>query len=562
MNRNYLLSLIICAVIFVGLTRVSIPDPEKFYWEPNNRTSEERHALNWIFESTGFAHDQEVADVQMSTYASLMGFDYMGSNKYSEKVGVLPHSYWAANSMYGDWWEDPREVCLRANLNEDFPGFIAWRFSTDADPSTMLESDKWIYFDGQFLNFWIDCQRDSVIDMYIEAMSMNPGEEIGWEDIGIIYIDEFTAGGYAYITEDNVLVDGGNDVEFRCHEFHEEGGVDGLGHDYSTVAEGKLVMLARLLDLAHSHGIKVAVGAGGTEWFNEYLPYINGLKPANEWPYEIPLERYIAAEPDYLVIEPDLGDPGTQQFEWSIPDYTAAEPWAERVYAGSPRPHIPEIGTDSEANVYTVGQVIFRAGYLADKGFWFGPNSESMDAVMMDPDLERKTAVKPFLKAIPNWENLNNIPVADRTFDMDTHVYESPNTRIDQEIIYSIHPFTRDIHVVFLEGDAGFAFNESLSDYHIYQTTPLWEREEEKPTALVSDGGIVSLSDQTMTNTGYVLSKNEYVTIVSINQGHRLYNFIESAIPGLRLVALLGMAVSITLLGKPLVMRNSKKQAS
>jgi hypothetical protein len=169
MKKKALLLTAISAMLLVSTYLLPEPRSEVIYWEPNKRTRDERETLNWIFEASMFADDPDKADVQMAKYASLMGYDYMGSMKYGDESGVLPHAYWAANSLYGDWWDDPRTVCLRANLNEDFPGFISWRFSEERDPETLTEEDRIIYFEGQFLNYWIDCQRDEVIDMYVDS---------------------------------------------------------------------------------------------------------------------------------------------------------------------------------------------------------------------------------------------------------------------------------------------------------------------------------------------------------------------------------------------------------
>ena len=240
--------------------------------------------------------------------------------------------------MYGviDWFDDPRTVCLRANVNEEFPCFISWRFGEERDQSTLTEEDTLRYLNGEFLSYWIDVQQEEVIDMYLSALEKQPSQYNNWNEADMVYIDEFDSDGYAYVTEEYEVLDPrpGEGIAFRCHECHEGAN---CGHEYSTPKEGKLVMQARMKELAHKHEIKITVGTGGADWFLEYLPYIHGEKPASEWPYEIPLERYRAAEPDYFIIEPDLGDPGTEQYEASLYTYSAAEPYANRVYAGTYR---------------------------------------------------------------------------------------------------------------------------------------------------------------------------------------------------------------------------------
>jgi len=504
------LKIIFVAVLLLFLVTFMFPEEKVCYWEIEER---ERHHLNWIFEPPEYSHDPEKAAIEMAKYASLMGYDFVGTKEYNEECGIGNQGYWASNTMYGviDWVpEDPRTVCLRANINEDFPCFISWRMREERDPGSLTEEDKLRYLNGEFLSYWIDVQRDDVIDMYLNALEKQPGEGLQWDEVDIIYFDEFTSMGYSHINEDYELEGDSTEIEFRCHDFHQEGGVDGLGHNYKTPEEGRLVMEARMIELAHKHNVKIAA-SGGRDWFEIYLPYINGEKPESEWPYNIPLERFRAAEPDYFVIEPDLGDPGTQEFEWSLPDYSAAEPYAQRVYAGSPRPGDPEIGVDSEKNIFTVEQVIFRAGYLASKGFWFGPNSETIDAVLKDPDNNyEKNAIKSFLKAIPNWENLNDVSLSERNFDMETRVYQSHLTYLDQNLIYSKHPFTGDFHVVFIDDNAVYPLEDDWEDYYVYRTSPIWERLVEAKSELSFEDDKITLNDKSKARHGYVITKKSY----------------------------------------------------
>ena len=52
------------------------------------------------------------------------------------------------------------------------------------------------------------------------------------------------------------------------------------------------------------------------------------------------------------------------------------------------------------------------------------------------------------IRVLPNWDNLKKVPLTQRTWDSD--IYESPNSYADRNIIYSRHPATGKIFVVFL----------------------------------------------------------------------------------------------------------------
>jgi hypothetical protein len=67
------------------------------------------------------------------------------------------------------------------------------------------------------------------------------------------------------------------------------------------------------------------------------------------------------------------------------------------------------------------------------------------------PDFQRITAVYPRLKLIrclPNWDNLNNIPLVDRSWD--GTVYRSTKSYADPNVMYSRHPKTGKLFAVFI----------------------------------------------------------------------------------------------------------------
>ena len=76
----------ILGILFVATFFIPQEEQSFCYWEILQRTNEERHPLNLIFEPPEYAHDPEKAAIQMATYASLMGFDFIGTRSITRSA--------------------------------------------------------------------------------------------------------------------------------------------------------------------------------------------------------------------------------------------------------------------------------------------------------------------------------------------------------------------------------------------------------------------------------------------------------------------------------------------
>jgi hypothetical protein len=61
------------------------------------------------------------------------------------------------------------------------------------------------------------------------------------------------------------------------------------------------------------------------------------------------------------------------------------------------------------------------------------------------------------IRVVANWDNLNGVNVTARRWD--GYAYISPNSRIDDNIIYSRQPQTQKLFVVFLNGKGEIRLN-------------------------------------------------------------------------------------------------------
>ncbi|MFO0792852.1 MAG: LamG-like jellyroll fold domain-containing protein, partial [Candidatus Brocadiaceae bacterium] len=90
------------------------------------------------------------------------------------------------------------------------------------------------------------------------------------------------------------------------------------------------------------------------------------------------------------------------------------------------------------------------AAKAGDNGAWFNWFGRFGGFRTM-PDFQSIADVYPRLKlirCIPNWDNLNNVPLLNRSWD--GNIYQSPKSYISSDVMYSYHPKTGKLFAVFL----------------------------------------------------------------------------------------------------------------
>jgi hypothetical protein len=97
-----------------------------------------------------------------------------------------------------------------------------------------------------------------------------------------------------------------------------------------------------------------------------------------------------------------------------------------------------------------------KAGINGSWFGWYGRFSGSGDRVPMKNIYEVPSWLQ-LIRVVANWDNLNDIPLADRKWDGTAYI--STNSRIDDNIIYSRQPKTHKLFVVFLNGKGELKLN-------------------------------------------------------------------------------------------------------
>jgi hypothetical protein len=107
---------------------------------------------------------------------------------------------------------------------------------------------------------------------------------------------------------------------------------------------------------------------------------------------------------------------------------------------------------DLASNKLIVAKAAINGSWVS----WYGRFSGSGDRVPMKHIYEVPNWLQ-LIRMVANWDNLNGVSITARRWDGST--YLSPNSRIDDNIIYSRQPKTQKLFVVFLNGKGEIKLN-------------------------------------------------------------------------------------------------------
>jgi len=297
------------------------------------------------------------------------------------------------------------ERCYAWKSNEPFPENLAtgWQFSRTA-------------FSPQ-----LDFQQQAVIDQTVERI-------IALAKSGENVESDFRFGGYWWDVPDlrgdfwdKPQSDGGRSVSLAAWTGHDSCLLHpGITHEYATYSDGRAAFYKKLYQRTLQEFPKAKFIM---EPFNLYSNWLRTVENRAD-------RRDLM--PDMLVQEgfgtQFVDDPRVFASGLITPD---------RV--GSTQP-------DHEGEY----ENRLVAAKCATSGAWYSWSGRFGGTGNM-PNFGEVTEVYPrlqLIRCLPNWDNLARVPLKDRHWDGAT--YESPNSHADPNVIYSRHPRTGKVFVVFL----------------------------------------------------------------------------------------------------------------
>ena len=146
-------------------------------------------------------------------------------------------------------------------------------------------------------------------------------------------------------------------------------------------------------------------------------------------------------------------------------------------------------------------------GELARVGVWFnsfGALNRTMD------DISDWSDELVLARLLPNWENINGVAEADRSWDGTNLVYSSAMSYADRDVIYARQPTTGLLFAVFLSNSGRISLKSGEQVTQVRKTNEVYEAQgpgsEDAMSALDINGETVTLSATGQTQELYVIT--------------------------------------------------------
>jgi len=333
------------------------------------------------------------------------------------------------------------------------------------------------YWDTRPTKFSVepDFQQQTVIDYFVERIITYAKSE---QNTGI----SFTLGGFTWdvpdLTGDFMTTEG---TKMRVTLAYWTG-IDssvlhpGITHEYSTYSDGRAAYYKRLRQRT-------------TEEFGDAKFIMEPSNIYNDWISKIKNRG------DAIKIVGDLVVQEIKGTEFVDDSRIFDSDLITKNKVGSTT---PDIGTHSDN--------LKHAAKAAINGAWFGWYGRFGGTGDM-PDYKNIYDVPArlqLIRVIPNWENVANVPLSNRSWD--GSVYQSYNSYISGNIIYSRHPKNGKIFVVFLNTSGKVKLFPGEVINSIQRTDNYFIESGDGRTDVTIIGDLIQLNNTSNLNKGYILA--------------------------------------------------------
>ncbi|MCZ7622073.1 MAG: hypothetical protein M5U24_06240 [Candidatus Kuenenia sp.] len=157
----------------------------------------------------------------------------------------------------------------------------------------------------------------------------------------------------------------------------------------------------------------------------------------------------------------------------------------------------------SEADEYRNRLFAAKAGINGAWYNWFGRFGDTGDI----SGFKSITEVSPRLKLIrclPNWDNLNNVPLSERSWD--GSVYQSTNSYAGSDVMYSRHPKTGKLFAVFLTLSGVITLNAGETATSVQRTDGYFIESGDGSADVGIVGNEISLKSKDNIGKGYIFT--------------------------------------------------------
>ncbi|MBW7941669.1 MAG: hypothetical protein H3C64_04545, partial [Candidatus Kuenenia stuttgartiensis] len=157
----------------------------------------------------------------------------------------------------------------------------------------------------------------------------------------------------------------------------------------------------------------------------------------------------------------------------------------------------------NEADEYRNRLFAAKAGINGGWYNWFGWFGDTGDMSGFKSITEVSPRLK-LIRCIPNWDNLNNVPLSERTWD--GSVYHSTKSYAGSDVMYSRHPKTGKLFAVFLTLSGAITLNVGETVTAVQRTDGYFVESGDGSADVSIVGNEVSLKSKDNIGEGYILT--------------------------------------------------------
>jgi hypothetical protein len=161
----------------------------------------------------------------------------------------------------------------------------------------------------------------------------------------------------------------------------------------------------------------------------------------------------------------------------------------------------------STPDMFNHSQNLRIAGYAAMYGSWtnfYGRwgGTNNMPRYQNTVDVPDRLKL---IRVVANWDNINDVPLSERSWDPVSLVYSSPLSYTDMNLIYSTHPENHNLYFVVLDKDLAKIPTGGKHVSAVYKTDGLFRPTSDGSSDFLTDDDYLYLKSDGNEGSGYIL---------------------------------------------------------
>jgi len=403
-------------------------------------------------------------------YAKRMGYDYVMFDDGMEKcpADLKRNMYFYFEGAESDvvagaytWYIDVTRNYTQAQIDAHGPIFVWKGNATEDTPFVDRLATGW-WFSNITYRPIIDFQQQKLIDFAV-TRALNKVKRLEDKSIGWLF------GGWSWDVPDfkgdwwTARQDGYTGSNWMCGPVRCNGKIvslaywnpegiqsgalhENITHEYETYPEGFATFFKQLFNETRAIYPDFKIYYQPYTLYNGYIRLIENRS-----------DRLEFMPPNQVILAQESADNPTNDLLFMTDNRIYASGLITRDYVANDNPDNHE----HSRNLAMAATAAINGGWMSFFGRWGGTDG----AISYKQVYEVPDALK-FIRLIPNWDNKQEVPLEDRHWDVASKTYQSTNSYADLGIIYSRHPDTEELYVVFLNRTSFIQLrsNESVSE--------------------------------------------------------------------------------------------------